>query len=163
MPENDLLKQLCSELKAAAQDYKSEARNLTAPDSVLMLKLLTNRCESFFREIEQAIFRTNGSFGSFKEFLLNENHKNEIDAQEKSFEQIFKRLEKSESRLECLYRKILQSETINGEFRELLERQSQAILKWHDFIITEEINFILGDEVRIPQEFQQNFYYGSTR
>lgn len=162
MSEKELLKQLCNELKAAALNYKLEALDATAQDSILMLKLLTNRCEKFVCEIEIMMDNQSKAIDCHNEDSPDET---QAMAEEKlkAFEQIFERLEKSESRLECLYRKILQNCVLEEDLRTLLEHQAGAISKWHDFIITEEINFILAGEVRIPPEFQQKFYYGAIR
>ncbi|HEX8267660.1 MAG TPA: hypothetical protein VF596_19830 [Pyrinomonadaceae bacterium] len=156
-----LFSRLCFELKTAAHNYKSEILDLDAPDTIFMLKLLTNRCEKFVSEIEQAIGTETECFLLGNEILLDGKSTEAANTKAKNFSQIFERLEKSESRLERLYRRILQNSEITGELRNLLERQSLAVYNWHNFVINEEINFILVGEVKVPSEFQEKFYYGS--
>ena len=161
MSKRELLSQLCFELKTAAHNYKSEIVNLNAPDSISMLKLLTDRCEKFAAEVEQALGKETECFLFDNEILLDRKFIEAANIKSKDFSQIFERLEKSESRLERLYRRILQNSEITGELRNLLECQSLAVYNWHNFVINEEINFILVGEVKVPSEFQEKFYYGS--
>ena len=152
MQEREILKNLIFELKSAAENYQAEAVTFDSPKDKSLFELLARRCERFEMEIEKAA-ETTMNIDLETSFGDDERYKTWIEVKER--EQIFVSIEGRESRLERLYREILRNETVPPEIRALLKEQFEIIYKWHNFVITEEVNFIFGSEVKIPSEFYE--------
>ena len=152
MQQKEILRHLIFELKSAAENYHAEADAFDSQKERSLFELLARRCERFETQIEKAaetaldIVLENGS---------GDEEKYKAWTAIKEREQIFISIEGRESRLERLYREILRNESIPPAIREILKEQFGVIYKWHNFVITEEVNFIFGSEVKIPTELSE--------